>query len=339
VLKKAADNLLVLINDILDFSKINASKLELDNTFFDIRKLVDDIYLTNAFKAQEAGNNFKLDIDPQIPNWLYGDSHRLTQVLNNLLSNAIKFTQNGAVTFSLKLLDMAGTRCLIGFAVQDTGIGIENDKLTHIFSPFTQSSGSITRQFGGTGLGLAITAELLKLMHSQIKVETAVGKGSTFSFNIDLLFAENDASEPDPLLDQEQDLHQAKILLVEDTPFNILFTTQLLQGWNTFVEVAENGLLAVEQLKTKRFDLVLMDLHMPVMDGYTATRQIREFNRYTPIMALTASTTAEIRDKIFDAGMQDYVTKPVDSTQLFLQMQRLIKLAKSKQGEAISQMV
>lgn len=339
VLKKAADNLLVLINDILDFSKINASKLELDNTFFDIRKLVDDIYLTNAFKAQEAGNNFKLDIDPQIPNWLYGDSHRLAQVLNNLLSNAIKFTQNGAVTFSLKLLDMAGTRCLIGFAVQDTGIGIENDKLTHIFSPFTQSSGSITRQFGGTGLGLAITAELLKLMHSQIKVETAVGKGSTFSFNIDLLFAENDASEPDPLLDQEQDLHQAKILLVEDTPFNILFTTQLLQGWNTFVEVAENGLLAVEQLKTKRFDLVLMDLHMPVMDGYTATRQIREFNRYTPIMALTASTTAEIRDKIFDAGMQDYVTKPVDSTQLFLQMQRLIKLAKSKQGEAISQMV
>jgi CheY-like chemotaxis protein len=176
-------------------------------------------------------------------------------------------------------------------------------------------------------------------MHRQVKVETAVGKGSTFSFNIDLLFAENDASEPDPLLDQEQDLHQAKILLVEDTPFNILFTTQLLQGWNTFVEVAENGLLAVEQLKTKRFDLVLMDLHMPVMDGYTATRQIREFNRYTPIMALTASTTAEIRDKIFDAGMQDYVTKPVDSTQLFLQMQRLIKLAKSKQGEAISQMV
>lgn len=176
-------------------------------------------------------------------------------------------------------------------------------------------------------------------MNSQIKVETAVGKGSTFSFNIDLLFAEDATSEPDPLLDQEQDLHQAKILLVEDTPFNVLFTTQLLQGWNAVVEVAENGLLAVEQLKTKCFDLVLMDLHMPVMDGYTATRQIRKFNSHTPIMALTASTTAEIRDKIFDAGMQDYVTKPVDSSQLFLQMQRVMQLAQTTHEEAISQKV
>jgi signal transduction histidine kinase/ActR/RegA family two-component response regulator len=325
VLKKAADNLLVLINDVLDFSKINASKLELDYAFFDIRKMVDDLFLTNGFKAQEAGNNFVLDIDPRIPNWLYGDSHRLTQVLNNLLSNAIKFTKKGSVTFSVNLLDVAGTRCLIRFAVKDTGIGIENDKLVHIFSPFTQSSGSITRQFGGTGLGLAITAELLKLMNSQIKVETTMGLGSTFSFDIDLLFAEKGVSEADPGIDVVQDLQEANILLVEDTPFNVLFTTQLLQGWNAHVEVAENGMYAVEKLKTGNYDLVLMDLHMPVMDGYTATRQIREFNQYTPIMALTASTTAEIRDKIFDAGMQDYVTKPVDSNQLFVQMQRVIK--------------
>ena len=325
VLRTSADNLLSLINDILDFSKMDASKLELEHSVFEIRKTVDEIFKAMSVKASELDNEISMYIDPKIPNWVYGDVHRITQVLNNLLSNAVKFTKKGKVNISLKLKNISESRCSILFSITDTGIGIEKDKLQHIFTPFSQSSNSITREFGGTGLGLAITSELLQLMDSQIKVETEIGRGSTFYFILDLVYVtvmDSNPVKPEP---EEQDLQQARILLVEDTPFNILFTTQLLEGWNTLVDVAENGAIAVEKVKEFEYDLVIMDLHMPVMDGYTSTRKIREFNQDTPIMALTASATSDIREKIFAAGMQDYVTKPFDSDQLFSQMKRAMK--------------
>ena len=325
VLRTSADNLLSLINDILDFSKMDASKLELEHSVFEIRKTVDEIFKAMSVKANELDNEISMYIDPNIPNWVYGDVHRITQVLNNLLSNAVKFTKKGNVNISLKLENISESRCSILFSITDTGIGIEKDKLQHIFTPFSQSSNSITREFGGTGLGLAITSELLQLMDSQIKVETEIGRGSTFYFILDLVYVtvmDSNPVKPEP---EEQDLQQARILLVEDTPFNILFTTQLLEGWNTLVDVAENGAIAVEKVKEFEYDLVIMDLHMPVMDGYTSTRKIREFNQDTPIMALTASATSDIREKIFAAGMQDYVTKPFDSDQLFSQMKRAMK--------------
>jgi CheY-like chemotaxis protein len=210
------------------------------------------------------------------------------------------------------------------FSVSDTGIGIQKDKLDHIFNPFSQASSSITREFGGTGLGLAITADLLRLMNSEIKVDTEVGKGSNFYFTLELAYAVEKEEKTNPSTLIEEDLGQAKILLVEDTPFNVLFTTQLLEGWNTVIEVAENGAIAVEKVKTDFYDLVIMDLHMPVMDGYTATRKIREFNQHTPIIALTASATVDIEQKIFDAGMQDFVTKPFNPDDLFFKIQASI---------------
>ena len=323
VLRTSADNLLSLINDILDFNKIDAGKLELDNSLFDLKTTVQDIFQAISIKASERENEISVHIDPSIPHQVLGDAHRLMQVLNNLLSNAVKFTTRGKVQLTLQLEKITASKCSILFSVSDTGIGIHKDKLDHIFNPFSQASSSITREFGGTGLGLAITADLLRLMNSEIKVDTEVGKGSNFYFTLELAYAEIE-EKINPSNYIEEDLGQAKILLVEDTPFNILFTTQLLEGWNTVIDVAENGAIAVEKIQTQSYDLVIMDLHMPVMDGYTATRKIREFNQHTPIIALTASATKDIEQKIFDAGMQDFVTKPFNPDDLFFKIQASI---------------
>jgi signal transduction histidine kinase len=327
VLRTSADNLLSLINDILDFNKIDAGKLELDNSLFDINTTVQDIYQAISIKAQERGNEISLHIDPSIPRQVFGDAHRLMQVLNNLLSNAVKFTSRGKVRISLQLEKISESKCSILFSVSDTGIGIHQDKLDHIFNPFSQASSSITREFGGTGLGLAITADLLRLMNSEIKVDAEVGRGSNFYFTLELAYASEMEAMKGSSKFIEEDLGQAKILLVEDTPFNVLFTTQLLEGWNTVIEVAENGAIAVEKIQSGSYDLVIMDLHMPVMDGYTATRKIREFNQQTPIIALTASATVDIEQKIFDAGMQDFVTKPFNPDDLFFKIRASIPIA------------
>lgn len=327
VLRTSADNLLLLINDILDFNKIGAGKLELDNSLFNLTKTVEDVFKAISVKANERRIDISLHIDPTIPLQVYGDAHRITQVLNNLLSNAIKFTTKGKVRLSLQLEKISDNQCSVLCSVSDTGIGIQEDKLMHIFDPFSQATSAITREFGGTGLGLAITADLLQLMNSEIKVDTEIGRGSNFYFTLDLTYLDELQVPASVLALKDEDLKSAKILLVEDTPFNVLFTTQLLEGWNTIVDVAENGAIAVDKVQAEQYDLVIMDLHMPIMDGYTATRKIREFNAKIPIIALTASATADIEEKIFDAGMQDYVTKPFDPDDLLFKIRASIPIA------------
>lgn len=327
VLRSSADNLLSLINDILDFNKIDAGKLELDNSLFNINTTVEGVYQSISIKANESGNKISIQIDPNIPQQVFGDAHRLMQVLNNLLSNAVKFTSKGEVRLSLELTKSTESKCCILFSVLDTGIGINKDKLNHIFNPFSQASSTITREFGGTGLGLAITADLLRLMNSEIKVETEVGKGSRFYFSLELSYASEMEENIHVSSIIDEDLVRARILLVEDTPFNLLFTTQLLEGWNTVIDVAENGAIAVEKVQSQSYDLVIMDLHMPVMDGYTSTRKIREFNQQIPIIALTASATADIEQKIADAGMQDYVTKPFNPDDLYFKIRASLPIA------------
>lgn len=326
VLRTSADNLLALINDVLDFNKIDAGKLELENSLFDIHVTIEDLFQANSIKAKERGNEIAIQLDPAIPQQVFGDAHRLKQVLNNLLSNAVKFTSKGKVMLSLELKKITESKCSILFTVQDTGIGIPKEKLNQIFSPFSQASSSITREFGGTGLGLAIIADLLRLMNSEIKLESEVGKGSKFYFTLELAYAAEMEESINTSSFIDEDLAQARILLVEDTPFNVLFTTQLLEGWNTVIDVAENGVIAVEKVKCQNFDLVIMDLHMPVMDGYTAARKIREFNQLIPIIALTASATADIEQKIADAGMQEYVTKPFDPDDLLNKIRNSISV-------------
>jgi signal transduction histidine kinase/CheY-like chemotaxis protein len=322
-LKTSADHLLVLINDILDFNKIESGKLELEESVFSIKKLIADIITGNKNSADERENKIILDIDANLPQHYLGDGLRLGQVFNNLISNAVKFTQKGTITVSATLKNkLSSSHAEIDFAIKDSGVGIALDKLTSIFMPFMQASTSITRKYGGTGLGLAITKRILGLLGSDIHVSSQVGSGSIFYFTLQLKIVEVDENTVAAEDVIDFDLKGKRILLVEDTLFNILFATQLLESWNATVDVAENGLLATEKLQEANYDLVLMDLQMPVMDGYTATNKIRIFNNNIPIIALTASATTNVREKVLAVGMQDYVTKPFNPNDFYLKLKR-----------------
>ena len=324
VLKTSSDNLLVLINDILDFNKIEAGKLDLENSPFSLKKLVCDIVSANTNNSNERENRLTASVDEHVPELLFGDALRIGQVLNNLVSNAVKFTHKGVIDVLVKLKELKDKSAVLVLAIQDTGVGIPKEKIESIFMPFTQASTSITRQYGGTGLGLAITKKILNLHHSDIEVESEPGKGSKFFFTIELEIVEGNASDLNGDETLDFDLHEKRILLVEDTLFNIVYATQLLEGWNIIVDVAENGELAVEKIKETPYDLVLMDLQMPVMDGYTATRKIREFDPNTPIVALTASATSNVREQVMKAGMQDYVTKPFNPDDFYIKLKKYL---------------
>ena len=323
-LKTSADNLLVLINDILDFNKIEAGKLEIEEAVFSIYKLLTDIVTANINNASERQTPITLRIDEKLPEYYLGDSLRIGQVLNNLISNAVKFTYNGKITVEILLKEIKDENTVITFSVQDTGIGIDKEKLAHIFLPFTQASTSTTRQFGGTGLGLAITKRILGLLHSTINVESTVNKGSRFYFDLSLQAVVGNKEKDYKKHTDDFDLNNKRILLVEDTPFNVLYAVQLLEGWKASVGVAENGEMAIQRCKEAQYDLILMDLQMPILDGYAATRQIREFNKTIPIIALTASADNNIREKVIAAGMQDYVTKPLYPDDFYTRIKKYI---------------
>jgi signal transduction histidine kinase/CheY-like chemotaxis protein len=323
-LKTSSDNLLVLINDVLDFNKIEAGKLDLDIVPFNIKKLVKDIVTANTNSANERENRMSLIVDERVPAYFMGDSLRIGQVLNNLVSNAIKFTQRGFISVRIDLARLRKDSAVLHFTVHDTGVGIAQENLSNIFVPFMQASTSITRQYGGTGLGLAITRRILALMGSDILVESELGKGSKFHFTLELTTVAQDK-----VVELENDiagfdLKGKRLLLVEDTLFNVLYASQLLEGWNAEVEVADNGAIAVEMMQQAGYDLVLMDLQMPVMDGYTATARIREFDHSTPILALTASATSNVHEKVLEAGMQDYILKPFNPDELILKLKKYL---------------
>ncbi len=323
-LKTSSDNLLVLINDILDFNKIEAGKLDLEMAPFSIKKLIKDIVSANKNGANERENRVSLIIDEKLPDYFMGDTLRIGQVLNNLLSNAIKFTHRGFISVRVDLQKLKKDSAVINISVHDTGVGIDKENLENIFIPFMQASTSITRQFGGTGLGLAITRRILGLFKSDVNVESELGKGSRFHFTIELKIV--DAEEINKLENDIAgfDLKYKRLLLVEDTLFNVLYATQLLEGWNAEVAVADNGQIAVDMMKNANYDIVLMDLQMPVMDGYTATVKIREHDQKTPIIALTASATSNVRDKVLEAGMQDYIVKPFNPDELLLKLKKYL---------------
>lgn len=323
-LKISADNLQVLINDILDFSKIEAGKLDIDTAEFDLSKLVNEIIIANANNANEKQNKIIFQYPGSQPTLFIGDSLRIGQVLNNLVSNAVKFTNNGTIRIDIKVGEIKNGASNISISVSDTGVGIANDKLNSIFESFSQASSSITRNFGGTGLGLTITKKLLSLMGSEIFVDSRLGLGSRFYFDLLLPVVQNEVTQKENNPDKNLDLKNVKILLVEDTAFNVLFATQLLKNWEASVDVADNGEIAVNKLKEQDYDLVLMDLQMPVMDGYTAAVEIRKFNTAIPIIALTASATSNVKEKVLEAGMQDYITKPFNPEEFLKRLQKYI---------------
>ena len=317
VMEISSENLLNLINDVLDFSKIEEGKITFSERDIDIRPFLKNLRLANTVRADEKGNSIKVMIDEEIPNYVKGDDLRLGQILNNLISNAIKFTKKGTITITAKLEKKTEEFVALCFEVTDTGIGIPEDKQELIFERFTQANNNITREFGGSGLGLTIIKRLLLLQGSEIKLESVFGKGSTFSFVLKFGLSNTKAEETNIQVANKTDLNGIRVLLVEDVEFNIFVAEMMLNNWNAKVDKAENGEVAVQKVKDNKYDLVLMDIQMPVMDGYTATRGIRLFDTTTPIIALTASLTIDIQEKAMDAGMDGFITKPFNPNELF----------------------
>jgi len=322
MMKFSAENLLVLINDILDFSKIEAGKIEFEEADFSIKQLIGNIRMALLQKAAEKDIQLKLLIDHDLPDAVVGDPVRLGQILTNLISNAVKFTKKGKVTIVASLSEKTNHHTIIDFEVADTGIGIAPDKLENIFESFTQASSDTTRKFGGTGLGLTITKRLLELMGSEIKVTSELGKGSVFHFSLQL---KNSSKQFIGVVKEEshieiRSLKGVKILIAEDNQVNVILAKQYMKLWDVECDVAENGEIAYTLVQTNDYDIVLMDLQMPEMDGYQATRAIRELpgDKYKklPIIALTASAMLDIQDLAFTVGMNDYVSKPFNPNEL-----------------------
>ncbi|MHC1704471.1 MAG: PAS domain S-box protein [Tenuifilaceae bacterium] len=321
-LKFSAENLLALLNDILDFSKIEAGKIDLMNVTFDVVGIAEG--LRNSFDqvAKEKGIEIVSNIDSRISHNLLGDPVRINQVLTNLVGNAIKFTEKGKVILSLKLIRDQKKSTTIQFSITDTGIGIQKNKQSIIFKEFTQAHVETTRKYGGTGLGLAISQRLVKLLGGTIKVKSQPGEGSTFYFSIKFFKSEEISVQP-PIVTTDQDSILSKtykVLIVEDNEINKIIAEKFLTKWGIIVDHAENGQIALEKIEKESFDLILMDLEMPVMSGYDATIAIRQMTDVTkqniPIIALTASAMQDIQKKIYSLGMNDFILKPFNPADL-----------------------
>lgn len=317
-LRFSAENLLALINNILDFNKIEAGKISLELIEFNLRNLVEEIISTMSVSATEKNIALFYNYDDRLPLNVIGDPLRLSQIINNLVSNALKFTNSGSVTIDLKLNSQVGKNFLIDFSVIDTGIGIDAESLESIFETFTQASSETSRKFGGTGLGLTITQKLLELYGSRIQVRSEADKGTKFSFSINFEEGANasiEATAGDSAYEFSP-FNGQHVLLVEDNKVNKIIAYKFLTSWNLQVEIAENGIIAVEKIKDQSFELILMDLQMPEMDGYDATAAIRQYGvepyNTVPIIALTASSKADVYENIFLSGMNDFISKPYD---------------------------
>ncbi|MBW3544454.1 MAG: PAS domain S-box protein [Bacteroidetes bacterium] len=327
LLKFSGENLLSLINDILDFNKIESGKIVIEKTQFDLKKLCHGLHKSLSLKADEKNIALELVLDPATPGQVVGDPTRLTQILNNLLDNAVKFTHEGIVKLALKVLKKNQHDATIEFTVSDTGIGISGDAQSKIFEAFTQVHQTNNYQYGGTGLGLSIIKRLLDLLGSKIEVSSQPGQGSEFRFILNFEVAPEQTTlhaEAEAFLPAAQSLENTSLLLVEDNPLNMLVLVQFFEIWGLQPDVAENGLQALARIQEKAYDLVLMDLHMPEMDGIETTNQIRhKLNlKDLPIIALTANALPGIRQKVMAAGMNDYISKPFEPEDLFQKVLR-----------------
>nr|WP_068887560.1 ATP-binding protein [Pedobacter panaciterrae] len=321
VLKFSAESLLSLINNILDFNKIDSGKIELESIPFDISTLIRNACAGFGTKAGEKRLNYHVQIDSQIgKQQVIGDPTRLVQIIFNLVSNAIKFTHKGMVEVRAIVRRKNQDGIIIRFSVKDTGIGISPEKQKIIFEPFLQASKSTTRNFGGTGLGLSIVKHLLEQMGSKIMIDSEVGKGTRFYFDLKYATTELETSSTSEVSEKEVSIDQLRILLAEDNAMNILFMKKLLSTWNAQIVIAENGQEAFRLAEENYFDVILMDLNMPVMDGYEATKMIRKIVDSTKsnvhIIALTASASDEVRERIEECKMDDYLSKPFQPEEL-----------------------
>lgn len=312
-LKFSGNYLTTFINEILEINKIESNKLEIEYISFNLKELMTNIKSSLKELAIANNNQFKLEIDNRIPDNIIGDPTKLAQIVMNLINNALKFTQNGEVKVKIDLNAIENeTIAALDFAIIDTGIGIPADKLHTVFESFSQGSVEVNRKYGGTGLGLTIVKKLVEVLGGKIKLKSDVGIGSCFTFKLKFEINPEAAKSPTETTKtyNENVLKNKKILLIEDNKINQMISKKMLENKQMECVVIDNGELAIENLKTEKYDLVLMDVHLPGINGTTATKEIRTFDSVTPIIALTAISLEENRESLLAFGMNDVITKP-----------------------------
>ena len=326
-IQSAGENLLTIINDILDLSKIEAGMMRIVNAPFSVSGLLQSLETLFQEKIKQKGLVFNSEIDSKVPDTLVGDATRLTQILVNLIGNALKFSDKGKIRVYVYCKEVDSKDLKLGFQVSDNGIGIDKEKLVTIFERFNQAEDSITRNYGGTGLGLSIVKTLVLLQHGDISVSSIPGGGTTFDFYIPYTIADEQITDINHHTDNliAKTNQPLKILVVDDNAMNQSLMKHLLTEWKTSFDIVGNGIEAINRLKVDTYDLVLMDIQMPQMDGYTATRHIRsDLKLNIPIIAMTAHAMAGEREKCISNGMNEYIPKPIREEDLFKLIAKLL---------------
>lgn len=329
-LRFSGNHLLTLVNDVLDYNKMESGKIVFEQIRFNLNDFLDEIMRSYSFRSKANQLEFGIKKEGNLPVYVIGDQIRLNQILSNLLSNALKFTRQGGITVIIKELERKNNNSKLEFSVQDTGIGIPPDKQSAIFENFTQASSDTTRRYGGTGLGLAICKKLVELQGGTINVESEPGSGSIFRFTLTFeVSCDGAGSEETQAVETFSGLEGKRILVAEDNKINFFVANKFLTGWGVIVSHAEDGQLAIEKLENEEFDLILMDLHMPIMDGIEATKIIRSSDnpriKDIPIVALTAAIMSENHDRMDQLNINDYVLKPFKPHDLFERIKKHIR--------------
>lgn len=320
----SAQNLLGLVNDILDFNKMEAGKIDFITTDFNFLEMIKGVHFAFDFRAKEKGIDFLFSLDESIPAYIHGDAARIVQILNNLLSNAVKFTEKGSVSLSVELLSKDIENIVLLVKVNDTGIGIPKENIPYLFDVFSKATNHTTRKFGGTGLGLSISKRIIDYMGGEINVQSIPQQGTAFTVSLPLkraVTSENEVKKESNTNNDSFEGLKGNVLIVEDNEINFFVAEKFLKKWGLVVAWAEGGYQALEMIKGKKYDIILMDLQMPEIDGYETTKLIRSIEdpyfQKLPVIALTASALMEVHEKLRASGMNDMVTKPFDPHNLY----------------------
>ena len=324
-IKTSSDALLILINDILDLAKVDAGKMTFEQNTFELESDISAMLHLFDLKFQEKNLKLIKEYDTKIPKYLIGDSVRLNQIILNLMSNAIKFTSKGKIGFSVRLIDSNEEKVTIEFVVTDTGIGIADNMIPTVFENFQQAASSISRQYGGTGLGLAIVKQLVEHQGGTVNVKSKINEGSAFSFVLSFQKTNNEIESESSIPEIKAEMKKIKILAAEDTPLNQMLLKIMLDDFGFERDIAENGKVAIEKLQTNSYDIILMDIQMPEMNGIEATDYIRNtMNSKIPIIALTADVTMADIEKFKAVGMNAHIAKPIDEKLLYNKIVELV---------------
>jgi CheY-like chemotaxis protein/two-component sensor histidine kinase len=320
----AVDNLIIMINDLLDYQKIEAGKLTLEYNPMNLKEVINQVVKGLEFHAKDSRNKLILNLQEELNQEVKGDKVRLAQILNNLITNALKFTNNGEVEIEVKVNEIIDDKIKVYFSVKDSGIGIAKEHQSRIFNQFDQIQHSFSKKYGGTGLGLSITKRLLEQMNSQIGLESELGIGSTFYFEVKFEKTKKQ-NTPAPPKDNGALLqfNKIKLLMAEDNDVNALVLGKIIKKWGIEYDRVNNGQEAVDAVTNESYDCILMDIQMPVMDGFEATRLIKSTSK-VPILALSAAAKQDLMEKIDQSGFNGYVSKPIDASELLKKIKEVL---------------